>query len=183
MQVPDLEASSSGLQQNVTLTIQLVGSQVQLWWPVGLGNQTLYQLQVVYHPGVAPARHERLGCGSRCSSECCCCQSITKDIGFRRVELVRDPIPDASSSTITGESFYFRVNGVPVYAKGANVIPLHFMAPMVSQARLTGTLEAAHAANMNMLRIWGGGRYQVRWGCGWRRLLRLVADTQRHSLL
>ena len=69
---------------------------------------------------------------------------------------------EVSAREVEGESFYFRVNGVPVFAKGANLIPLDILSTRVMQERLRGVLEAALDANMNMIRIWGGGLYQVR---------------------
>jgi hypothetical protein len=68
----------------------------------------------------------------------------------------------ASEVSEEGESFYFRVNGVPLYAKGANLIPLHVLSSAVSDDDVAGMLQSAAAANMNMVRIWGGGLYQVR---------------------
>lgn len=64
-------------------------------------------------------------------------------------------------SSQQGESFYFRVNGVPLFAKGANLIPLHVLSTAVTLSDVRALLESAVAANMNMIRIWGGGRYQV----------------------
>lgn len=64
-----------------------------------------------------------------------------------------------------GESFYFKVNRVPIFAKGANLIPLHVLSTAVTAADIEALLQSAVEANMNMIRIWGGGRYQVRVGC------------------
>ena len=62
-------------------------------------------------------------------------------------------------------SFFFRVNGHDVFAKGANVIPAHVFPTAEWTADGTGSrwawlLKQAAAANMNMVRAWGGGRYQ-----------------------
>lgn len=67
----------------------------------------------------------------------------------------------ATAAATAGESFYFRVNGVPVFAKGANLIPLHVLSTAVSEGSVRALLQSAVDANMNMIRIWGGGRYQV----------------------
>jgi beta-mannosidase len=69
---------------------------------------------------------------------------------------------DKASVLEEGESFYFRVNGLPLYAKGANLIPLHVLSSAVADGDVVGLLQSAAAANMNMVRIWGGGLYQVR---------------------
>jgi hypothetical protein len=60
-----------------------------------------------------------------------------------------------------GESFYFKVNGKPLFAKGANLIPLHVLSTAVSAGGVRALLQSAVDANMNMIRIWGGGIYQV----------------------
>ena len=68
------------------------------------------------------------------------------------MELVTEPTGHNAD-----ESFLFRVNGVPLWARGANVVPLHAVEKDAAAAR--SLVAAARAANMNMLRAWGGGRY------------------------
>jgi beta-mannosidase len=60
-----------------------------------------------------------------------------------------------------GESFQFVVNGVPVFAKGANWIPAHSFVASVTRADYDNVLRSAADANMNMLRVWGGGIYEM----------------------
>jgi len=59
-----------------------------------------------------------------------------------------------------GTSFYFKVNGQPFYAKGANYIPQDLFLPRVDSARYEKLIKQAVAANINMLRVWGGGIYE-----------------------
>jgi len=79
---------------------------------------------------------------------------ITKKIGFRHIELIQD-------KDQWGESFYFRLNGVPIFAKGANWIPVD---SFISRGKKHGLYERllrdSKAANMNMIRVWGGGIYE-----------------------
>jgi hypothetical protein len=58
------------------------------------------------------------------------------------------------------ESFYFRVNGVPVYSKGSNLIPFTLFPTTDSYDMVRRTLAAARDAHHNTVRIWGGGIYQ-----------------------
>lgn len=74
-------------------------------------------------------------------------------IGFRTIRLVNEK--DA-----WGESFYFEVNGIPMYAKGANYIPSDAILPHVATERYTELFQNITAANMNMIRVWGGGTYE-----------------------
>ena len=105
------------------------------WWCNGLGEQTLYDLTVsAVVDGVVV-------------------DEVTARVGLREVELVREP-DDA------GESFYFRVNGVPIFAKGANWIPDDSMPARTTRARIREQLTLARDCGMNMLRIWGGGLYE-----------------------
>jgi beta-mannosidase len=106
----------------------------RLWWPCGMGAQSLYRLEVTLEAdgGVLDRRAFQLG--------------------LRTVDLKRSP--DA-----WGESFTFVVNGVPLFAKGADWIPADSFTPRVSGARLRALLQSAADANMNMLRVWGGGTY------------------------
>ena len=57
-------------------------------------------------------------------------------------------------------SFYFEVNGIPMFAKGANVIPSDALLPRVTAERYARLLEDVQRSNMNLLRVWGGGIYE-----------------------
>jgi len=70
------------------------------------------------------------------------------------VELVQQPDKD-------GKSFYFKVNGKPVYMKGANYIPSDAFVTRMTKNDYHKMLMMAKDANMNMLRVWGGGIYEA----------------------
>ena len=73
--------------------------------------------------------------------------------GIRTIELVR-------KADERGSSFFFRLNGTPIFAKGANYIPNDSFVTRVSRDKYLRTIELSVEANMNMLRIWGGGFYE-----------------------
>jgi beta-mannosidase len=106
-----------------------------MWWPAGLGEQTLRRFTAeVWLDGTLVDSDE-----------------LT--LGLRALELVRD-------ADESGESFYMKVNGVPVFMKGANWIPLDSFLPRPGPDDYRRLLAAAKDANMNMLRVWGGGIYE-----------------------
>ncbi|MCA9730656.1 glycoside hydrolase family 2 protein, partial [candidate division KSB1 bacterium] len=105
-----------------------------LWWPNGLGDQPLYNLTFSVKAG-----------GSEVSD--------TVRFGIRQIELVRE-------KDSIGESFFFRINGVPFFAKGANYIPQDNFPARVTDEKYRQTIQNAVDANMNMLRVWGGGIYE-----------------------
>ena len=108
----------------------------QLWWPAGQGAQPLYELEVnvVSSSGAAIGRWKR-------------------KIGLRVITLDRH-------ADQWGESFQFLVNGRPIFAKGANWIPAHTFVAALTRDDYARDLRSAVAANMNMVRIWGGGIYE-----------------------
>ena len=73
-------------------------------------------------------------------------------IGLRTIELVQE-------KDEKGKSFYFRLNGRPVFMKGANVIPPDSFLPRSTDSTYFSLVKQAKNANMNMLRVWGGGVY------------------------
>ncbi|HNC23539.1 MAG TPA: glycoside hydrolase family 2 protein [Opitutaceae bacterium] len=123
-------ASGSGRQ------LRLDVPQPRLWWPNGHGAQPLYTVRV----RACDADGRELG-------------EVTKRIGLRTIVLDR-------SKDRWGESFQFVVNGRPVFAKGANWIPAHSFVAGLGRGDYARDLQSAVQANMNMLRIWGGGIYE-----------------------
>jgi beta-mannosidase len=106
------------------------------WWPAGYGDPALYDLAITLERDGEPA------------------DLVSTRVGLRTVELVREP--DAG-----GESFFFRINGVPIFAKGANWIPADSFPARITPERYREHLELARGCGMNMLRIWGGGLYET----------------------
>ncbi len=106
----------------------------QLWWPNGMGKQNLYNLKLIVSKGKRATYSE-----------------VFK-VGIRTVELINEP-------DSIGESFYFKVNGKPMFAKGANVIPPHSFISSISDSVWISIVDDASRGNFNMLRIWGGGVY------------------------
>ena len=130
--------------------------RVRLWWPRGYGPQNLYDVTVTSTP-----------CGGKedAGSYAATTTTMTRRIGFRRVELVTD-----NDGAGTGDAFHLRINGSPVFVKGANVVNVdafHGHGGGVGGSDETPStvdtterlLSAAVAANMNAVRVWGGGRY------------------------
>ena len=119
---------------HVTLPIDI--SNPQLWFPAGYGAQPIYKFQV------------RLGMGKGVLDE-----AVAKT-GLRSIVLRREPDQ-------WGRSFEFVVNGIPVFGKGADVIPFDSFPTRVTTQQYRSVLQSAVDANMNMIRHWGGGYYET----------------------
>lgn len=107
----------------------------RLWWTNGLGEPHLYDFtaSVTAEGGETASRTDR--------------------IGLRELKVIRE-------KDEAGRSFCFQLNGVRLFAKGANYIPQDNFLPRVSDRQYERTILDAVNANMNMLRIWGGGIYE-----------------------
>ena len=102
----------------------------KLWWPAGYGAQPLYDLTVATPDEVR-----------------------TKKLGLRTMEVRSEPDE-------VGISMVLAVNGVDIFCKGSNWIPMDAMPGRNSRERYSQLLGDARLANMNMIRIWGGGHYE-----------------------
>ena len=116
----------------------------QLWWPAGFGDAFLYPFVLRLQVGGATT-------GGTQASTTIAQQDLP--VGIRQIEVINEPDAD-------GVCFYLKVNGVPVFCKGANYIPADAFPAQISKARLDAEFAAVTTAGMNMLRIWGGGYYQ-----------------------
>ena len=108
----------------------------ELWYPAGYGSQPLY----AFHSEVST-------------------DGAVQDIrdvrtGMRSAVLRREPDQ-------WGRSFEFVVNGIPIFAKGANIVPYDSFPNRVTAEQMRSILQSAKDANMNMLRMWGGGYYET----------------------
>lgn len=106
----------------------------KLWWCNGLGNANLYPFAIEIEQKKKLLDTKKL------------------NIGLRTIELIQE-------NDQAGKSFYFKLNGKPVFMKGANVVPPDSFLTRVATSTYVSLVKNAKNANMNMLRVWGGGVY------------------------
>src|ERR1700744_1443588 len=108
----------------------------KLWYPNGYGKQDMYQFKVTLTTGGHTA------------------DAVSTRAGLRSVVLNRE-------RDSLGRKFEFIVNGIPVFAKGANIIPFDHFPTRMTAKRYRHFLQSAADAHMNMMRVWGGGYYET----------------------
>lgn len=116
-------------------TVDFVINNPKLWWSNGLGDPYLYEFQTDIIIGSEVV------------------DSNISKTGIRSVKVINKPDQ-------YGTTFYLELNGVPVFMKGANYIPNDNFLPRVTKEIYEKTVLDAVNANMNMLRVWGGGTYE-----------------------
>ena len=110
-------------------------SNPKLWWTHNLGEPYLYNIKVIVKKNKIIL------------------DSISTKYGIRTIKLI-------NKKDSIGESFYFELNGKPVYMKGANYIPQNSFQNNVTNHHYKKLLSDVVSSNMNMLRVWGGGIYE-----------------------
>nr|WP_246223866.1 glycoside hydrolase family 2 protein [Fulvivirga kasyanovii] len=132
----DVKKEHVSLEQgknNISLTATI--SDPRRWWPNGMGEPDLYKIKV---------KAQKYG------------QTVAEKhlkVGLRTIEVINKPDSD-------GESFFVKVNDTPVFIKGANYIPSDSFLDRVTSEKYREVFDNAVEANMNMLRVWGGGFYE-----------------------
>lgn len=115
------------------ITLTVRINNPELWWPVGQGAQKRYELTI------------QVGKETR-----------QYQIGLRNIELL-------TGQDDIGHRFAFKVNDREIFMKGANWIPGDALPARATPEQVRDLLQSAIDANMNMLRIWGGGQYEADW--------------------
>lgn len=105
-----------------------------IWWPNEMGDQPLHDFEVRL------LENNKL------------LDSKMIRTGVKTIEMVDEP-------DSVGRAFYFKVNGVPMYAKGANYIPEEMIETWMNADNTLNLLREAKESHFNMLRVWGGGVY------------------------
>ncbi|XP_045777070.1 beta-mannosidase [Maniola jurtina] len=130
------------------IDMSISANLVTEWWPNGYGDQRLYNLFVFL---TTTEKDKEISYKHA-------------KIGFRTIELVEEDAGLILGNNTTaghGLTFYFKVNGYPIFMKGSNWIPSNIL-PEIGESRKTinNLLTAARDAHMAMLRVWGGGIYE-----------------------
>lgn len=118
-----------------SISIPMSIANPRLWQPNGWGKPEMYSFDI------------------QLSNSGKNIDKTTSKIGIRTIELVQEK--DA-----VGKSFYFKVNGKPMYARGTNWIPSDSFTPRISKEKYNTLISDAKNSNFNMIRIWGGGIYE-----------------------
>jgi beta-mannosidase len=117
-------------------TVEVVNPR--LWWTNDLGSQPLYTATLTLRDESGAVK-----------------DTTVDRIGIRTIELDRSAVEGGD-----GRLFRFVVNGVPIFARGANWVPPSMMIASVTDSHLESLVETARRGAMNMIRIWGGGVYE-----------------------
>ncbi len=107
----------------------------KLWWCNGMGEPYLYDISINLLDNNGNVKTAEI------------------NLGIRTIEIVQQ-------KDKTGKSFYFKLNGIPVFAKGANYIPENYFTSKNDSTAYSRVINDAVKSNMNMLRVWGGGVYE-----------------------
>jgi len=149
----DNKTVTTGTMSNITTRDGAVSGStiipadtVSLWWPSGLGDQTLYTIELSLSSGHGTSP----------------ITSINKRVGFRTIVLNEEPIREdqLAQGIAPGNNWHFEVNGHEFYAKGSNLIPPDAFWPRVTVERVRQLFDAVVTGNQNMLRVWASGAYQ-----------------------
>lgn len=116
-------------------TLHLNIKNPQFWWPAGLGEQPLYEITVDILSGRT------------------CLEHVSRRIGLRQFAVERVTEGGATLSRVL-------VNRHPVFLKGASWLPADLYVARLTRVEYARLVKAAAVANMNILRVWGGGVYE-----------------------
>jgi beta-mannosidase len=131
-------AASAAVNPAGEARVELRVEHPRLWWTSEFGEASLYTLTVTLSSGGRElARHERR-------------------VGIRTITLDTSADPEEPGCHF----FRFVLNGVPIFARGANWVPASSFVGALTPLNYTELLDRAAAANMNMMRVWGGGIYE-----------------------
>lgn len=140
--IADIEISCEG--EVCARKVVVVDSEIEtsividnpkIWYPNGIGEHPLYEIKI------------------KVKRQSDILDEITFKSGIRTVNILRNKDKD-------GESFIFEINGAKVFVKGADWIPADSFLPRLTSKDYGDYIRLAKDANMNMLRIWGGGIYE-----------------------
>ncbi len=132
-----VEATATVDPGTTSAVVVLAVDEPALWWPVGHGEHPLHDLDVRLDGGEGPEPLDHW----------------QRRIGLRSVRL-------DTSDDEHGTAFVIVVNGEPVFVKGANWIPDDHLLTRITRERLARRIDQALGANLNLLRVWGGGIYE-----------------------
>jgi beta-mannosidase len=128
----------------ITGSIKIAKDVVDLWWPTGMGPQTLYYLIVCIQNehGVSMA-------------------TVEKRVGFRTIVLNEGEITQAQldQGIAPGNNWHFEINGHEFYAKGSNFIPPDAFWSRVTDSYIRQLFHTVVDGRQNMLRVWSSGAY------------------------
>jgi beta-mannosidase len=133
-----VERSKVILEADSRVTHEFKLEHPELWYPHLYGAQPMYSVKLELVRNGEPL------------------EGKTQRLGIRQIRVIQEPIEGEA-----GSSFYFEINGIAMLMGGANWIPDDLMLTRVSNARYLERIEQTKAANMQMLRVWGGGIYEA----------------------
>lgn len=110
-----------------------------LWWPIGYGARPMYTVRFLL------TGEDRAGLSFSADAEA--------QFAMRTAQVLR-------TRDAEGETFTPAINGVPIFCRGANWIPVRMLPGQVLESDYAHLIAAAAAAGMNCLRVWGGGVYE-----------------------
>ena len=132
-------ARSAAFSDSETLNIDFSLDAPALWYPTGYGEHPVYTLRAV-----------------------CATKTLERKIGFRRVKLLRNfddtnPVEKSFPKSRYPAPATFEINGIKVFAKGSNWVNTEIFPALMTKERYRELLDLVVGANMNILRMWGGG--------------------------